>query len=104
VKGLASIALELTFIEASDGQLVRFATDSSPRWGPESKGSDAAKIGGGAPRRNHRSVAGVEGSAIGPARRAEPAQWWGPAGKPAVLARETEDQFRSSFGTLTERR
>jgi len=48
VKGLASIAIELTRLSTSDGQRVEISTDTFTKMGPESKGSDAAKIGGGA--------------------------------------------------------
>ena len=48
VKGLASVALELTRLNLSDGQHIEISTDTFTKMGPESKGTDAAKIGGGA--------------------------------------------------------
>jgi MFS family permease len=48
VKGLAVLAIELTQLNTSDGQRVVISTDSFTKTGPESKGNDAAKVGGGA--------------------------------------------------------
>src|SRR5262249_61792975 len=48
VKGVASIALELTRLNLSDGQHVEISTDSFSKVAPETHGADAAKIDGGA--------------------------------------------------------
>jgi hypothetical protein len=48
VKGVAHLGLELTKISTSDGQKVEIHTAQYDKDGPQSKGEDAAKIGGGA--------------------------------------------------------
>jgi hypothetical protein len=109
VKGLASIALELTRLDTSDGQHVQISTDSFTKIGPESKKEDAAKIGGGA------ALGAIIGAIAGGGKGAAIGAGAGGAagtgavvltrGKPAVLPSETKISFRlNNPVTLTERR
>ena len=109
VKGLSSIALELTSLVTSDGQHVEIATDSFTKAGPESKGSDAAKIGGAA------AIGAAIGAIAGGGKGAAIGAGVGGAagtggvlatrGKPAVLPSETKLSFRlSNSVTITEKR
>jgi hypothetical protein len=109
VKGLASIALALTRLNLSDGQHVEVSTDSFSKMGPESKGTDAAKIGGGA------ALGAIIGAIAGGGKGAAIGAGAGGAagtgdvlltrGKPAVLPSETNISFRiSNPVTVTERR
>ena len=109
VKGLSSIALELTRLVTSDGQNVEISTDSFTKAGPESKGSDAAKIGGAA------AIGAAIGAIAGGGKGAAIGAGVGGAagtggviatrGKAAVLASETKISFRLSQSvTITERR
>jgi hypothetical protein len=109
VKGLSQISLALTSIVTSDGQRVEIATDSFAKAGPESKGSDAAKIGGAA------AIGAAIGAIAGGGKGAAIGAGVGGAagtggviatrGKPAVLPSETKISFRlSNSVTVTERR
>jgi len=48
VKGVASLAVEITRLHLSDGQTVSLSTDAFERHAEQSHGSDAAKVGAGA--------------------------------------------------------
>jgi len=109
VKGLASIALELTRLSLSDGQHVEISTDSFTKMGPESKGADAAKIGGGA------ALGAIIGAVAGGGKGAAIGAGVGGAagtgtvlatrGKSATLPIETKISFRiNNLVTVTERR
>lgn len=109
VKGLASIGLELTRLNLSDGQHVEISTDNYTKMGPESKKQDAAKIGGGA------ALGAIIGAIAGGGKGAAIGAGVGGAagtgtvvatrGKPAVLPSETRLSFRlNSSVTITERR
>jgi hypothetical protein len=109
VKGLASIALELTRLSLSDGQHVEISTDSFTKMGPESKASDAAKIGGGA------ALGAIIGAVAGGGKGAAIGAGVGGAagtgaviatrGKSATLPSETKISFRiNNSVTVTERR
>jgi hypothetical protein len=109
VKGLASIALELTSLKLSDGQHVEISTDSFTKRGPESHGSDAEKIGGGAALGAiiGAIAGGGKGAAIGAGAggAAGTGAVVGTRGKPAVLPSETRISFRiNNTVTITERR
>jgi hypothetical protein len=109
VKGLASIALELTRFTTSDGQHVEISTDNFTKMGPESKGADAAKIGGGA------ALGAIIGAIAGGGKGAAIGAGAGGAagtgavmttrGKAAVLPSETKISFRlNNSVTITEKR
>ena len=109
VKGLASLALALTRLNLSDGQHVEISTDSFSKMGPTSKGTDAAKIGGGA------ALGAIIGAIAGGGKGAAIGTGVGGAagagdvlvtrGKPAVLPSETKISFRlNNSVTVTERR
>jgi hypothetical protein len=109
VKGLASIALELTRFTTSDGQHVEISTDSFTKMGPESKSTDAAKIGGGA------ALGAIIGAIAGGGKGAAIGAGAGGAagtgavlttrGKAAVLPSETKISFRlNNPVTITEKR
>jgi hypothetical protein len=109
VKGVASIALELTRVALSDGQHVEISTDSFTKMAPESHGADAAKIGGGAAL--GAIIGGIagggKGAAIGAGAggAAGTGVVLGTRGKPAVLPSETKISFRlNQTVTVTERR
>jgi len=109
LKGLSVLAIELTQLRTSDGQRVEISTDSFTKMGPESKGSDAAKVGGGA------ALGAIIGAIAGGGKGAAIGAGVGGAagtgavvatrGKPAVLPSETKISFRVNHSvTLTERR
>jgi hypothetical protein len=109
VKGLASIALELTRLNLSDGQHVEISTDSFTKMGPQSRANDAEKIGGGA------ALGAIIGAIAGGGKGAAIGAGVGGAagagtvaatrGKPAVLPSETKISFRiNNSVTVTERR
>jgi hypothetical protein len=109
VKGLASLALALTSLNLSDGQHVEISTDSFSKMGPTSKGTDAAKIGGGA------ALGAIIGAIAGGGKGAAIGTGVGGAagtgdvlatrGKPAILPSETKISFRlNNSVTVTERR
>jgi len=109
LKGLSVLAIELTQLRTSDGQRVEISTDSFTKMGPESKGSDAAKVGGGA------ALGAIIGAIAGGGKGAAIGAGVGGAagtgavvatrGKPAILPSETKISFRVNHSvTLTERR
>jgi len=109
VKGVASIALELTRLNLSDGQHVEISTDSFSKVAPETHGADAAKIGGGAALGAiiGAIAGGGKGAAIGAGvgGAAGTGTVVGTRGKPAVLPSETKISFRlNNEVTVTERR
>jgi hypothetical protein len=109
VKGLASIALELTSVKLSDGQHVEISTDSFTKRAPETHGADAEKIGGGAALGAiiGAIAGGGKGAAIGAGvgGAAGTGAVVGTRGKPAVLPSETRISFRiNNTVTITERR
>jgi hypothetical protein len=109
IKGLSSIALQLTRVTLSDGQHVEIATDSFTKMGPQSRAADAEKIGGGA------ALGAIIGAIAGGGKGAAIGAGVGGAagtgtvaatrGKPAVLPSETKISFRiNNSVTVTERR
>jgi len=109
IKGLSSIALELTRLNLSDGQHVEITTDSFTKMGPQSRTADAEKIGGGA------ALGAIIGAIAGGGKGAAIGAGVGGAagtgtvaatrGKPAVLPSETKISFRINNSiTVTERR
>jgi hypothetical protein len=109
IKGLSSIALELTRVNLSDGQRVEISTDSFTKMGPQSRAADAEKIGGGA------ALGAIIGAIAGGGKGAAIGAGVGGAagagtvaatrGKPAVLPSETKISFRiNNTVTVTERR
>lgn len=109
VKGLSSIEVELTQLMTSDGQRVEIQTESFAKKGADSKGSDAAKIGGGAALGAiiGAIAGGGKGAAVGAA--AGGAAGTGGVlmtrGKAAVINSETKLSFRLREPvTVTERR
>jgi hypothetical protein len=109
IKGLSSIALELTRLNLSDGQHVEISTDSFTKMGPQSRAADAEKIGGGA------ALGAIIGAIAGGGKGAAIGAGVGGAagtgtvaatrGKPAVLPSETKVSFRiNNSVTVTERR
>ncbi len=109
VKGLASLALELTGVSLSDGQRITVTTDSFTKMGPETHGADAAKIGGGAALGAiiGAIAGGGKGAAIGAGAggAAGTGTVLGTRGKPALLPSETKISFRlNNTVTVTEQR
>jgi hypothetical protein len=109
VKGLASFGLALTRLTTSDGQNIEISTDSFTKQGPESKGSDAAKIGGAAAigAAIGAIAGGGKGAAIGAGvgGAAGTGGVMSTRGKPAVLPSETKLSFRlNNSVTITEQR
>jgi hypothetical protein len=109
IKGLSSIALELTRVNLSDGQRVEISTDSFTKMGPQSRMADAEKIGGGA------ALGAIIGAIAGGGKGAAIGAGVGGAagtgtvaatrGKPAILPSETKISFRiNNTITVTERR
>ena len=109
VKGLAKIGLELTLLLTSDGQRVEISTESFSKNGPESKKTDAAKIGGAA------AIGAAIGAIAGGGKGAAIGAGVGGAagtggvvatrGNAAVLNSETKLSFRlSNSVTITEKR
>jgi len=109
IKGLSSIALELTRLNLSDGQHVEITTDSFTKMGPQSRAADAEKIGGGA------ALGAIIGAIAGGGKGAAIGAGVGGAagtgtvaatrGKAAVLPSETKVSFRiNNSVTVTERR
>lgn len=109
VKGLGSIAIELTEMVTSDGQRIQIVTDPFTKSGPASKGSDAAKIGGAAAigAAIGAIAGGGKGAGIGAAIGGAAGAGGVAAtrGKPAVLSSETKISFRLRDAvSITERR
>jgi hypothetical protein len=108
VKGTSSLGVVLTRLHTSDGQHIAIKTDTFTRQGAQSRGSDAAKVGGAA------AVGAIIGAIAGGGKGAAIGAGAGGAagtggvlltrGKPAVLPSETHLNFRLSEPvTLTER-
>jgi hypothetical protein len=108
VKGLSSIGIVLTRLNTADGQHVPLRTDTFTKQGQESRGTDAAKVGGGA------ALGAIIGAIAGGGKGAGIGAGVGGAagagdvlltrGKPAVLATETHLRFRLSEPvSITER-
>jgi hypothetical protein len=109
VKGLSTIGVELTQLMTSDGQRIEIQTESFTKKGPESKGTDAAKIGGGAAL--GAIIGGIAGGGKGAAVGAAAGGAAGTGtvmmtrGKAAVINSETKLTFRLRDSvTITERR
>jgi hypothetical protein len=108
VKGLSSIGLELTRLNTADGQHVEISTASFTKTGPQSRGEDAAKIGGAAAigAAIGAIAGGGKGAAIGAGvgGAAGTGGVMATRGKPAVLPSETKISFRlNNPVTITER-
>jgi hypothetical protein len=109
VRGVSSLAVELTRVRTSDGQTVAVHTDSFERRSEPGQMQDAAKIGGGA------AVGAVIGANAGGGKGAAVGAGVGGAagagdvlltrGKPATLPSETRLTFRLSAPVIvTEQR
>ncbi len=107
VRGVSSMAIELTRIHTSDGQTVRIETDPFERHAEPSHTTDAAKVGGGA------AVGAIIGAIAGGGKGAAIGAGVGGAagagdvmmtrGRPAALPSETRLSFRLRTPvTLTE--
>lgn len=108
VKGLSSLGVVLTRLNTSDGQHIAIKTDTFTKQGSQSRGTDAAKVGGGA------ALGAIIGAIAGGGKGAAIGAGVGGAagagdvvltrGKPAVLPTETHLNFRLSEPvTITER-
>jgi len=109
VRGVAALAVELTRLHTSDGQVVAIRTDSFFRHAEANHGQDAATIGGGA------AIGAVAGAIAGGGKGAAIGAGVGGGagaggvlltrGKPAELPSETHVAFRlNTPEQLTERR
>ena len=109
VKGVAFLSLEVTRIHLSDGQTITVHTDSFDKHAEQTRGTDAAKVGGGA------AIGAIIGAIAGGGKGAGIGEGVGGAagagdvlltrGKPATLPSETRISFRLSQPvTVTERR
>ncbi len=107
--GISTLSIVITRINLSDGQKLAVETQSFTKKGPNSKGEDAAKVGGGA------GIGAVIGAIAGGGKGAAIGAGVGGAagagdvmlthGKPATLPSETRINFRlASAVTVTERR
>jgi hypothetical protein len=108
VKGKAELALVLTSLATSDGQVVVIKTDNFVRQGESSTKGDAAKIGIGAAAGAALGAifGGGKGAAIGAASggAAGTGVVLATRGKPAVIAVESRIPFRlASAVTVTEK-
>jgi len=108
VKGVASLAVELTRVHLSDGQTISVQTDNFTKDAEASKKTDAAKVGGGA------AIGAIIGAIAGGGKGAAIGAGVGGGagagdvlltrGKPAALPSETRISFRLSAPvTVTER-
>ena len=108
VRGVSSLAVEITRIHLSDGQTIAVQSNSFERRADESRGQDAAKIGGGA------ALGAIIGAVAGGGKGAAIGAGVGGAagagdvlmtrGKPAGLPSETRVTFRLRAPvTVTER-
>ena len=109
VKGIASIAVQLTRIHLSDGQSISVQTDSFQADAEASKKTDAAKVGAGA------AIGAIIGAIAGGGKGAAVGAGVGGGagagdvlltrGKPATIPSETKISFRLNAPiTVTERR
>ena len=108
VKGVSSLAVELTRLHTSDGQTVALNTDAFQKLGESSKKTDAAKIGAGAAI--GAAIGAIAGGGKGAAIGAGVGGGAGAGdvllthGKPATIPSETRISFRLREAvTLTER-
>jgi hypothetical protein len=108
VKGVASLAVELTRIHLSDGQTISVRTDNFTKEAESSKKTDAAKVGAGA------AIGAIIGAIAGGGKGAAIGAGAGGGagagdvlltrGKPATIPSETRISFRlSAPQTVTER-
>ena len=109
VSGVASLAVQLTRIHLSDGQTVSVQSENFERHAEQTRGTDAAKVGGGA------AIGAIIGAIAGGGKGAAIGAGAGGGlgagdvlltrGKPATLPSETRISFRLSTPvTITERR
>jgi len=109
VKGVSALAIQLTRIHLSDGQTVSVQSESFEKHAEQSRGTDAAKVGGGA------AIGAIIGAIAGGGKGAAIGAGAGGGvgagdvlltrGKPAVLPSETRITFRLSTPvTISERR
>lgn len=108
VKGVSELALALTQIHTTDGQTIAIETTPWTKQGPQSKKSDAAKIGGGAALGAiiGAIAGGGKGAAIGAGAggAAGTGAVLGTRGKAAVIPSETRITFSLSNSIpITER-
>ncbi len=108
VKGVATMAIELTRIRTSDGQTVPIQTDAFERRAEASRQTDAAKVGGGAAL--GAIIGAIAGGAKGAAIGAGVGGGAGAGdvlltrGKPVTFPTETRISFRLRAPvTITER-
>lgn len=109
VKGVSSLAIELTRLHTSDGQKIALATDSFEKHAESGKGGDAAKVGAAAAigAAIGAIAGGGRGAAIGAAAggAAGTGGVMATRGKATTLPSETRIGFRLSKPvTITERR
>jgi hypothetical protein len=108
VSGVATLALQLTRVHLSDGQTVSIQSDNFEKHAEQTRGTDAAKVGGGA------AIGAIIGAIAGGGKGAAIGAGAGGGvgagdvlltrGKPAVLPSETRITFRLSTPvTITER-
>lgn len=109
VSGVASLAVQLTRIHLSDGQTVSIQSENFEKHAEQTRGTDAAKVGGGA------AIGAIIGAIAGGGKGAAIGAGAGGGlgagdvlltrGKPATLPSETRISFRLSTPvTITERR
>jgi hypothetical protein len=109
VSGVASLALQLTRVHLSDGQTVSIQSDNFEKHAEQTRGTDAAKVGGGA------AIGAIIGAIAGGGKGAAIGAGAGGGvgagdvlltrGKAATLPSETRITFRLSTPvTITERR
>jgi hypothetical protein len=109
VSGVATLEVQLTRIHLSDGQAISVQSESFAKHAEQTRGTDAAKVGGGA------AIGAIIGAIAGGGKGAAIGAGAGGGvgagdvlltrGKPAVLPSETRISFRLSTPvTITERR
>jgi hypothetical protein len=109
VKGVSTLAVELTRMTTSDGQKIAITTESFEKHGEQSRTEDAAKVGGGA------ALGAIIGAIAGGGKGAAIGAGVGGAagaggvmatrGKAATIPSETRISFRLREAvTVTERR
>jgi len=108
VKGVSDLAIELVQLTTSDGQRIPIETESFIKHGQTSKGTDAAKVGGGAALGAiiGAIAGGGKGAAIGTAvgGAAGAGTVAATRGKAVAIAPETRISFRlKNTVTITER-
>jgi hypothetical protein len=109
VRGVSSLAVELTRLTTSDGQKINIATDTFEKQGPKSVAQDAAKVGAaaGIGAAIGAIAGGGKGAAIGAAAggAAGTGGVLATRGKAATIPSETRISFRLREAvTITERR